>query len=135
MRPQSRAVPIARIFAPELAQTRKVATKLLSANFQQGTNNQARYGIDPGQTRWAGAPQQVSQNSLRLVIGGVCDGHALEAVRGGGRSEKPIAQAARGIFEIPTVAARLTCYIGAVRKKVKAQIPSQRRHKAFVFVG
>jgi hypothetical protein len=135
MRPQSSAVLIARIFAPGLADTRKVVTKHLPATFQQGANNHARYGINPGQPRWAGAPQQMSQYRFRLVIGRVRDRHALDAADGGGRSEKPIAQAARGIFQVPAVAAGLSGYIGAVRVKVKPQIPSERRHEAFVFVG
>jgi dihydroxyacetone kinase DhaKLM complex PTS-EIIA-like component DhaM len=65
----------------------------------------------------------------------VCNGHAAEAARSCYGSKELIAQASRGIFQIPIVAARLASHVGPVRHKIKSKFSSKPANEQFVFVG
>ena len=76
----------------------------------------------------------MSQDGLGLIIRRMRDGHAVQSSRSRNRRKKLIAQSPRGIFEIQTVAARLTGHVGAVADKFDAEGPRKLFDETFVFI-
>ena len=108
--------------------------QFLASNFQQGTNDQAGHRIDSCESGEAGSAQQMRQYGLGLIICGMRYGHAVQFSRCCRRSKKLIAQPPRGIFQIPTIAARFAIDVGAIGYKLKVEFHRQRFHETFIFI-
>ena len=76
----------------------------------------------------------MGQNRLSLVIRSVRDGHAVQAVRSSRGRKELVAQAPRGVFEIPAVTPRLACHIHAVPHTIKPEFLRKPGDEKLIFV-
>ena len=77
----------------------------------------------------------MSEDGLRLVVRRMRYGHMIQFSRGRGRSKKLVAQAARGVFEIPAIPARLSRDVGSVTDKFEIEHRGELPDEPLVFIG
>ena len=75
------------------------------------------------------------QKSFRLVIGRVRDGHGRRSPGRAFAFEERIAQASRGVFQIPTVALGFAGDIRALADELKPGIAGELRNESRVGIG
>jgi hypothetical protein len=63
------------------------------------------------------------------------NGHMIQFSRSRNRSKKIVAQAARGVFEIPAIPARLSRDVGSVADKFEIELRSEFAGEPLVFIG
>jgi hypothetical protein len=132
---QAAGIAVGRVFAPSLAAKAEVRAQLVAAEFEQGAEDQPRFGVNAGESGKTGAPKNVGENGFRLVVGSVGDGDVVEMSVPGEAFEEGVAAAAGGVFKIGVLAPGLPGDIFVRDKKRKIMAGGKRGYKFFVGVG
>src|SRR5271156_1229808 len=103
----SRAKParitVRSFFTPDLVFRAEIVAQILAGDSEQRADNGASGRINARQASGSCSANQMSQNGFGLILGRVCYGDACRLSGGADALEECIAQAARGVFEIPSM--------------------------------
>ena len=93
-------VAVRGVFTPRLFLAAEIGAQIGAADFEERTNDDAGGGMDaakPGEPR---AAKDVRQDGFRLIVGGVRNGDAIEAVLLNELLKKGVPRAPRHVFQI-----------------------------------
>src|SRR5271154_1806592 len=103
----SRAKParitVRRVFTPDLVFRAEIVAQILAGDSEQRADHRASGRINARQASGSCSANQMSQDGFGLILGGVCYGDASCLAGGADAFEECIAQASRGVFEIPSM--------------------------------
>lgn len=129
------AVAVRGVLAPDLTTVAKVGAKLGPAQSEQRAKNGAGFGMNASQSGQAGAAENVSQDSLGLVIGGVGHGNFIEFAFRDQPVEESVTRAAGRFFEVGLFPLGLAGDVFSVNKKWQMVSSGERGDKFFVGIG
>jgi len=100
----------------------QIFAQLLATNMEERADNCAsarriNNRIDAGQAGESGSADDVSENSLRLIVGSVGNRNTGRFLTGQDALEKPVAQMARGLFNVACVQGRGNSHVFACAHK------------------
>ena len=129
-RAKTSLIRIRRIFAPFLSTQMQIIAQLLATNMEERADNCAsarriNNRIDAGQAGQSGSADDVSENSLRLVVCGVGNRNACRFLTGQDALEKSVAQMPRGLFNVACVQRRCCSHVFACAHKFQPACPRQ----------
>lgn len=129
------SIAIAGVLAPGLAALPEIGTQGCAPEGEQGANDFAGDWMNAGESSEPGAAEEMRENGLGLVIGGMCGSYAGKMSSFGDAGEPFVAGAPSGVLEIAFRASRKARDVGVRGMKLEAKPGGEPRDELLVCIG